>query len=149
MEVILLEALEGVGARGAVVNVKPGFARNYLLPRRLAIPAGTKAANLYKELERQKQLQDDKLVVAAREEAAKLDGLQLDIAAQANDEDTLFGSITSSDIAEALARAGHTVDKRRIDLEEHIKQLGTYDVTVRFFGGVTATVKVWVTRASA
>jgi large subunit ribosomal protein L9 len=149
MEVILLEALEGVGARGAVVSVKPGFARNYLLPRRLAIPAGTKAANLYKELERQKQLQDDKLVVAAREEAAKLDGLQLDIAAQANDEDTLFGSITSSDIAEALARAGHTVDKRRIDLEEHIKQLGTYDVTVRFFGGVTATVKVWVTRASA
>ena len=149
MEVILLEALEGVGARGAIVNVKPGFARNYLLPRRLAIPAGTKAANLYKELERQKKLQDEKLLVGARDEAARIDGLQLDISAQANEEDTLFGSITSTDIAEALERAGHTIDKRRIDLEEHIKQLGTYDVSVRFFGGVTATVKVWVTRASA
>ena len=102
MEVILLEALEGVGARGAIVNVKPGFARNYLLPRRLAIPAGTKAANLYKELERQKKLQDEKLLVGAREEAARIDGLQLDISAQANEEDTLFGSITSTDIAEAL-----------------------------------------------
>ena len=102
MEVILLDDLQGVGQKGSTVNVKPGFARNYLLPRRLAIPTGTKAANLYQELERQKAAQSDKLIAAARAEAAKVDGLQVNIAAQANEEDTLFGSITNADVADAL-----------------------------------------------
>jgi large subunit ribosomal protein L9 len=147
MEVILLEEMKGVGSKGATVNVKPGFARNYLLPRRLAIPTGTKAANLYQELERQKGAQSDKLVTAAKAEAAKLDGFQVNIPAQANEEDTLFGSITNTDVADALRAAGHDVDKRRVEMEDHIKQLGNYDVTVRYYGGVTATVKVWVVRA--
>ena len=147
MEVILLDDLKGVGQKGATVNVKPGFARNFLLPRRLAIPIGTKAANLYEELSRQKVVQSDKLVAAAKAEAAKIDGLQVNIAAQANDEDTLFGSITNADVADALKVAGHDVERRRIDVPEHIKQLGNYDVTVRYYGGVTATVKVWVVRA--
>ena len=147
MEVILLEEMKGVGAKGATVNVKPGFARNYLLPRRLAIPTGTKAANLYQELERQKTKQSDKLVAAAKAEAAKLDGFQVNIPAQANEEDTLFGSITNTDVADALKAAGHDIDKRRVEMEEHIKQLGNYDVTVRYYGGVTATVKVWVVRS--
>jgi len=147
MEVILLEDMKGVGAKGATVNVKPGFARNYLLPRRLAIPTGSRAANLYQELERQKSAQSDKLVAAAKLEAARLDGFQVNIPAQANEEDTLFGSVTNTDVAEALRAAGHDIDKRRIEMEEHIKQLGNYDVTVRYYGGVTATVKVWVVRA--
>lgn len=147
MEVILIEDLKGVGSKGATVNVKPGFARNYLLPRRLAIPTGTRAANLYQELERQKALQADKLIAAAKIEAAKVDGFSVNIPAQANEEDTLFGSITSADVAEALKAAGHDVDKRRIDMDDHIKALGNYDVTVRYYGGVTATVKVWVVRA--
>ncbi len=147
MEVILIEDLKGVGTKGSTVNVKPGFARNYLLPHRLAIPTGTKAANLYQELERQQSLQADKLIGAARAEAAKLDGQSVNITAQANEEDTLFGSITSSDVADALIAAGHTVDKRRIEMDDHIKQLGNYDVVVRYYGGVTATVKVWVVRA--
>ena len=147
MEVILLEDMQGVGTKGQVIQVKPGYARNYLLPQKLAIPAGTKAANLYQELQRQRQIQDDRHIAKAREEAAKLDGLEINLPAQANEEDTLFGSITNTDIAEALAKSGHDIDKRKIELEEHIKQLGRYDVTVRFFGGVTATLKVWVVRA--
>jgi large subunit ribosomal protein L9 len=147
MDVILLEDLKGVGAKGATVSVKPGFARNFLLPRRLAIPTGTKAANLYQELARQKAAQTDKLVAAAKAEASKLDGLQVNITAQANEEDTLFGSITNADVADALHAAGHDVERRRIEVPEHIKQLGSYDVTVRYYGGVTATVKVWVVRA--
>ena len=147
MEVILLDELKGVGAKGATVNVKPGFARNYLLPRRLAIPVGTKAANLYQELERQREIQSDKLIVAAKAEAAKIDGLQVNIAVQANEEDTLFGSITNADVADALKAAGHDVERRRIEVPEHIKTLGNYDVAVKFYGGVTATVKVWVVRA--
>ena len=147
MHVILLEDLKGVGAKGATVHVKPGYARNYLLPRRLAISAGTRAANLYQELERQKQIQEDRRLTEARAEAARIEGLEINLPATANDEDTLFGSITSADVAEALAKAGHTVDKRTIVLEEHIKQLGRYEVPVRFYGGVSATVKVWVVRS--
>jgi large subunit ribosomal protein L9 len=147
MEVILLDELKGLGQKGATVNVKAGYARNYLLPRKLAIPTGSKAGNLYQELARQKDAQADKLVASARAEAAKIDGLQVNIAAQANEEDTLFGSITNADVADALKAAGHDVDRRRIDVPDHIKQLGNYDVTVKYYGGVTATVKVWVVRA--
>ena len=147
MEVILLDDLKGVGQKGSTVNVKPGYARNYLLPRRLAIPTGSKAANLYQELARQQDVQADKLIADARVEAAKIDGLQINIASQANEEDTLFGSITNADVADALKAAGHEVERRRIEVPEHIKQLGNYDVTVRYYGGITATVKVWVVRA--
>src|SRR5258706_8921110 len=98
MDIILLEDMKGVGAKGATVHVKPGYARNYLLPRRLAIPSGTKAASLYQELDRQKTAQDVRRVSEARAEAAKFDGLEINIPAQANEEDTLFGSITNGDI---------------------------------------------------
>jgi large subunit ribosomal protein L9 len=147
MDVILLEDMQGVGEKGATVSVKPGFARNYLLPRKLAISAGSNAANIYKETQRQRDGQAHKQLAAAQAEAAKIDGFEINIPSQANEEDTLFGSVTNADIAEALAKAGHTIDKRSIEIGEHIKQLGKYDVSVRFFGGVTATVKVWVVRA--
>ena len=147
MDVILLEDMQGVGQKGATVSVKPGFARNYLLPRKLAITAGSNAGNIYKETQRQRDGQAQKQLAVAQAEAAKIDGFEINIPSQANDEDTLFGSVTNADIADALAKAGHTVDKRAIEIEEHIKQLGKYDVPVRFFGGVTATVKVWVVRA--
>jgi len=147
MDIILLEDMKGVGAKGAVVHVKPGYARNFLLPRRLAIPAGTKAANLYQELERQRGIREQREVAAARAEAARLEGVEVNIPAQANEEDTLFGSITNQDVAEALLKAGHTVDRHSIELDDHIKQLGRYEVKVRYRGGVHATVKVWVVRA--
>jgi large subunit ribosomal protein L9 len=84
----------------------------------------------------------------ARAEASRLEGVEVNIPAQANEEDTLFGSIYNADVAEALDKAGHVVDKRRIEMgEEHIKQLGRYEVTVRFMAEVTATVRVWVVRA--
>lgn len=147
MDVILLEDMKGLGDKGAMVHVKPGYARNYLLPRRLAIQAGSKAANLYQELARQGEIRDQKRILEAKAEAAKIDGVEVNISAQANEEDTLFGSITSSDVADALEKEGHKVDRRKIELEEHIKQLGKYDVPVRFHAGVTATVRVWVVRA--
>src|SRR5207247_6429821 len=126
---------------------KPGYARNYLLPRKLAIQSGTKAGSLYQELDRQRQVQADRRIAEARAEAARIDGAEVNIPAQANEEDTLFGSITNSDVAEALARAGHVVDKRKIEMEEHIKQLGRYEVPIRFMADVVATVRVWVVRS--
>src|SRR5438046_393039 len=111
MDVILLEDLKGVGAKGAMVHVKPGYARNYLLPHRLAIAAGTKSANLYQELERQRDLKEQKLLVQAQAQAARFEGVEINIPAQANEEDTLFGSVTNADVADALSRAGLEVDK--------------------------------------
>ena len=146
MQVILLQDLEGVGPKGTTVNVKPGFARNYLLPRRLAIETGSGAGRLYQELERQTAIQADRRIAEAKSEASKLEGVQVNIPAQANEEDTLFGSISNGDVADALARAGHVVDRRQIEMPEHVKQLGVYDVAIKFFGGVTATIKVWVVR---
>ena len=148
MDVILLEDMKGVGTKGALVHVKPGYARNYLLPMRLAIRAGSNAAGLFQELERQRQVRDDRQVAAARAEAAKLDGLEINLPAPANEEDTLFGSVTASEVADALAAAGHPIEKRRLEMpEEHIKQLGRYEVQVRFMPEVAATVRVWVVRA--
>ena len=146
MDVILLEDLKGVGSKGATVHVKPGYARNYLLPRRLAIPAGSKAGNLYKEHERQREIQAQKQLADARAEAARLQGIEINLPAQANEEDTLFGSITSADVAAALEREGIQVDKHKIELEEHIKQLGKYEVPIRVHRDVTAMVKIWVVR---
>lgn len=147
MDVILLQDLEGVGAKGSMVHVKPGYARNFLLPRKLAIPAGERAANLFQELERQRQGREEKAFAEARAAAAKLEGVEVNIPAPANEEDTLFGSITNQDVADALEKAGHTVDRHTIELDQHIKQLGRYEVKVRFRGGVSATVKLWVVRA--
>ena len=147
MDVILLEDLKGVGTKGARVHVKPGYARNYLLPRQLAIPADGSSAGRFQEIERQKKFKEDRLVAQAREQAARLEGVEVNIPSQANEEDTLFGSVTNADVADALVHAGHAVDKHQIELPDHIKQLGRYEVLVRFFGGVTATVKVWVVRS--
>jgi large subunit ribosomal protein L9 len=146
MDIILVQDVEGVGQKGSMVHVKPGFARNYLLPRKLAILATPNAANLYRELDRQRQIQEDRRLAVTREAAAKIEGAEVNIPAAANEEDTLFGSVTETDVAEALAKAGHKVDKHQIRLEEHIKQLGKYDVSVRIYGDVAATVKVWVVR---
>jgi large subunit ribosomal protein L9 len=146
MDVILLEDMKGVGAKGATVHVKPGFARNYLLPRKLAIPAGSKSANLYQELDRQRDIRDQKVMAEARAQAARLEGVEINISAAANEEDTLFGSVTAADVADALGRAGLEVDARKIELPEHIKQLGKYDVPVHVHPSVSATVKIWVVR---
>ena len=146
MDVILLEDLKGVGSKGATVHVKPGYARNYLLPHKLAIPAGSKAANLYTEVQRQREQRDQKQVALARAEAERLQGVEINIPAAANEEDTLFGSITQGDIAEALAHAGFKVDRLQVELEEHIKQLGKYDIPIRVHQDITATVKIWVVR---
>jgi large subunit ribosomal protein L9 len=146
MEIILVEDVTGVGQKGAVVNVKPGYARNFLLPRKLAIASTANASNLFKELQRQRTVQEDKRLVVAREVAAKLTGAEVNIPAPANEEDTLFGSVTETDIAQALTKAGYRVERSQVQLPEHIKQLGMYDLTIRVYADVTAAVKVWVVR---
>ena len=144
MEVILIEKVDGLGDRGNTVRVAPGYARNFLLPRKLAIPAKGNAANHFKTLVKQAELRDSKLRGSAEASAAKLDGVKLTVKANAGEEGVLFGSVTSSHLSEELGKLGHEVDRRHIDIAEPIKRLGEFEVKVRFAAGVTATIPVEV-----
>lgn len=146
MEVILREDIEKLGARGQVVNVSPGYARNYLLPKRLAVPA-TEANKKIIEQERQAHLRREaKLVADAQELARMMEGLTLTISQKAGEADQLFGSVTAKDIAELLAQKNYTIDRKKIVLEEPIKQLGEYKIPIRLHKEVTVEVTLIVTR---
>lgn len=146
MQIILQEDIEKLGTRGEVVSVKEGYARNYLLPRKLALEASP--GNL-KRLEKIRTTLA-KRTATEREQAQKQADLLKDVALsfsrKAGESDQLFGSVTAGDIAEALAAQSFEIDKRRIELAEPIKIVGQYDITAKLVHGVTATFKVSVTR---
>ena len=144
MEVILREDVPHLGAMGEVVKVKPGYGRNFLLPRGLAVAAsGRNLATLEHEkvLIGVKRERERKV---ARAEADKLDGLVIEIQARAGDEDRLYGSVTNIDVERHLAARGVNVDRRRIDLDDPIKRLGTYRIVVGIAHDVKATITVKV-----
>ena len=144
MEVILREDIKTLGKAGEMVRVKPGYARNYLLPHGLAYEAteGNKKRIAAETKARSVRLQSER--AGADREAATLSGVQLRLAGKAGEEGKLFGSITAQDIAEELGRQGHTVDRRRIELEHPIKTLGEHTVSVRLHPDVHAEVRVSV-----
>jgi large subunit ribosomal protein L9 len=144
MEVILREDVKALGRAGELVKVKPGYARNYLLPRGLAYEAteGNKRRIAAEAKAREARASQDR--AEAQKLAAELGGVRLTLAAKAGEGDRLFGSITTQDIAEALAREGHPVDRRKIELEHPIKQLGEHEVTIRLHAEVHASVSVTI-----
>lgn len=146
MEVILLESVPNLGDRGATVKVKPGYARNFLFPRRLALPASEGNAHVFREHARVMEKRDHHAMEEARAQAAKLAEASCTIAVQVGEDDKLYGSVTTVDIARSLADQGHQVEKKQIQLDEPIKQLGVYTVDVRLHREVSAPVKVWVVK---
>jgi large subunit ribosomal protein L9 len=143
-KVILQEDIDKLGHRGDVVTVKPGYARNFLLPRKLAIEAST--GNM-KALERIRTSLAKKTATeleAAQKQAALLHGVELRFTRKTGENDQMFGSVTTGDISEALGQKEFKVDKRQIQLPEAIKAIGEYPVTVKVFREVTAQVKVHV-----
>jgi large subunit ribosomal protein L9 len=146
MEVILREDIDRLGSRGQVVKVAPGYARNYLLPKRLAV-AATDANRKIVEQERQAHLRKDaKLQSEAQDLAKLLTAVTVTISRKAGENDQLFGSVTAADIADALAAQKYTVDRRKIHLEEPIRTLGEHRVPVRLHKDVVADVTVNVSR---
>ena len=144
MQIILQEDVEKLGARGEVVDVAPGYARNYLLPHKLGIEASP--ANL-KRLEKIRVTLAKRTATekdAALQQAALLNQVIVKLTRKAGENDQLFGSVTSADLAEALQKQGFEIDKRRIELAEPIKILGESLVTVKLVHGVTAEFKVIV-----
>jgi len=146
MKIILLEDVPTLGRRGEVRAVADGYARNYLLPHKLALNAT--AANL-KNLEGIKARQESQAAknrAQAQAQAQAIEGLHLTVARQASDEDRLFGSVGRNDIAAFLTQHGVEVERRRIGLDEPIKALGEFSVPIRLHPEVTAQLKVTVTR---
>ncbi|MBL8956927.1 MAG: 50S ribosomal protein L9 [Myxococcaceae bacterium] len=144
MKLILREDVYNLGKSGEVVSVKDGYARNYLLPRNLAMLAS--AANV-RQLEHEKQvieLRQQKLKGAAEEQSKKLGAVAVKISRKVGDQDKLFGSVTALDIAEGLAKAGHKVDRRLIHLPEPIKTVGQFEVELRLHRDVVTKIKVEV-----
>ena len=146
MQVILRDDMDNLGKSGEVVNVKEGYARNYLLPRGLAIKA---TASDVKRVEHEKRViaaRTAKLAKEAQAEADALSKISVSIARAVGEEDKLYGSVTSRDIAEALAEKNVKIDSKKIHLEEPIKTLGMTEVAVKVASGVSATIKVWVVK---
>jgi large subunit ribosomal protein L9 len=146
MEVILREDIDNLGSRGQVVKVAPGYARNFLLPKRLAV-AATGANKKIVEQERQAHLRKEaKLKVDAEDLSKLMTGVSVTITQKAGDNDQLFGSVTSKDIAEALAAKNFTIDRRKISLDDPIRQLGEFKVPVKLHKDVIAEITVVVAK---
>ena len=144
MDVILREDIDKVGVRGQVVNVAAGYARNFLLPRRLAV-AATESNKKIVEQERQSHLRKEaKLQTEAEDLGKMLTGVSVTIAQKAGENDQLFGSVTAKDVAEALEKKNFTIDRRKISLDEPLKSLGEYHVPVKLHREVTTHLKVTV-----
>jgi large subunit ribosomal protein L9 len=146
LEVILLESVPNLGDRGSTVKVKAGYARNYLFPRRLALPASEGNARVFREHARVVEKRDQHAMEAARARAGKLTDVSCTIAVQVGEEDRLYGSVTGVDIVKSLADQGHEIEKRQVLLEEPIKQLGVYTVDIRLHRDVSVPIKVWVVK---
>jgi large subunit ribosomal protein L9 len=144
VHVILRRDVDKLGTAGELVRVRPGFARNYLLPRSLAVVA---TDNNVRQIEHERKLA---VAAAAKQKgaaegvAAQVTGLQLEITVQAGEGDKMFGSVTTRDIAEALRKRGIELDRKHLELANPIKALGDYDVTARFGSGVSTQFKVKV-----
>jgi large subunit ribosomal protein L9 len=149
MEVILREDIEKLGSRGQVVKVADGFARNFLLPRRLAVPA-TEANRKIIEQERQAALRREaKEKTAAEELARMLSAVTLTIKQKAGEADQLFGSVTAKDIAELLEKQGYTIDRKKILLDHPIKTLGEHKVAIKLHREVSVEIPVIVNKEEA
>lgn len=147
MEVILNQDVQNIGKAGSVVKVKDGFARNFLMPNRLAVPATPESLKKLEQEKQKKLSQMQNLKKQGEELKNKLAGLSLTLASLTQgEEEKLFGSITAQDIAAALKEEGFDIDKNLIDLAEPIKSLGIYEVPVRLHPEVLAKVKVWVVK---
>ena len=146
MEVILREDIDNLGTRGQVVKVAAGYARNFLLPKKLAV-AATESNKKIVEQERQAHLRKEAKLQGEAQDLAKLmTGVSVTITQKAGENDQLFGSVTSKDVADALAAQSFTIDRRKIQLDEPIKQLGEFKVPVRLHKDVTAEITVIVAK---
>jgi len=144
MQIILTQDVDHLGKAGELVSVRPGYGRNYLVPRGLAVSATVRNKN---RLDHEKSLIERKITkerASATEIATRINGMTLQFERMVGEDEKLFGSVTNRDIADQLKRAGVDLDHRTIHLDQAVKALGKYEVPVRLAAGVVATLKFWV-----
>lgn len=144
MDVILRQKVENLGEQGDIIRVKPGYARNYLIPKGLAVMATPSAMRILEERKQQKAVHERKAEKEAKKTAEKLSGLSLTASVQVGEEDRVFGSVTAMTISDLLKKEGIKVDKKNVLLDEPIKTLGLYTVPVKLYRDVQAEVKLYV-----
>ncbi|OGX27234.1 MAG: 50S ribosomal protein L9 [Omnitrophica WOR_2 bacterium RIFCSPHIGHO2_01_FULL_48_9] len=146
MEVILCQDVQSVGKVGDVIKVKSGFARNYLIPQKLAYLATPSNLKKIESQKVQRAEQGRKVKQEAEELAEKLSKVSCTVAVEVNDLEKMYGSVTEPEIAHALQQEGHSIDKKFIVLEKPISELGIYDVSIKLHSEVTAKIRLWVTK---
>lgn len=146
MKLLLRQDYEPLGVAGDVVNVKPGFARNFLIPKGYGMLATDKNVKRYENDQKQLHWLQEKEKRQSEELAKTLENVSCTITVQVGDEDKMFGSVTSQNITESLEAQGYIVDKRKILLEEPIKSLGIYSIPIKLHTDVEAKIKVWVVK---
>ena len=146
MKVILTENVDQLGDAGDILDVKDGYARNYLLPRKLALLASKGNQALFKEVRRQHTAQQSRAKREAEVLAQTLEKVSCNVPMAVGEGDRIFGSVTALQIAELLQAQGIDVDRRTVQLDEPIRALGVYDVPIRLHPDVTAKIKVWVVK---
>ncbi len=144
IQVVLQQDVEKVGASGELVKVRPGYARNFLIPRKLAVPATSAAINRLSHEKSVAVAKAEKQKKEAREVAVKIDALRLQIAARVGEDGKLFGAITPKDIEAAVKAKGVTFDRKKMHLAEPIRQVGSFEIPVRLLADVVATLKLEV-----
>ena len=144
MKVILMTDVATLGQRGETRDVANGYARNFLLPRKLAVPATPANVKNLEHLKRQRAKEEDRALEMAKATAARIEALTLTVTARASDDGRLYGSVSAQDVVEFLERNQLPVEKRRVQLDEPIKALGEYKVPVRLHGDVIASLTVSV-----
>jgi len=148
VKVILREDLQDLGQAGQTVEVRDGYGRNFLIPRNLAIPASRSNVKAIDEIKKQKEIRTKKRRKSAEIIKTRIEKLSLTVDVNVGEEEKLFGSVTSADIASLLEKEGVTVDKRSIELEEPIKTLGVFTIPIKIEKEVTANLKLWVIKRS-
>ena len=146
VKVILIKDVDKLGEIGDEVEVKDGYARNFLIPRKLAVNSTKGAVRILEQKKREKERREKQLIEECRALAVKIEAASCTISMEAGEEDKLFGSVTSEMISESLREEGIEVDKKQIVLEEPLKALGVYGVEVRLHPEVKAQARVWVVK---
>ena len=146
MEVILSKDVQALGKLGEVVKVKDGYARNYLIPRKLAYAATPQNLKRIEQQEKKRKAQHEQQKKEAQERAEKLNKASCTVSVEVNDLDKLYGAIAEADVAKALETEGFTIDKKDIIIEKPIEELGIFEVGVKLHSEVTAKIRLWVTK---
>jgi large subunit ribosomal protein L9 len=147
MKLILKEDVENLGTAGELVEVKPGYGRNYLIPQAKAVMATPGAIKQYEAIQRENELRAELTVEKAKELAQKLEATSITIPAAVGEDDKIHGTVTNIDVAAALEERDILIDRRKISIDQDIKSLGEYTATIDLLGDLNPQIKIWVVKA--